>query len=484
MPGKRFLFLISLFTTLFPLLATSTNPISLQTPVVVFNTGDFLNTPVVSENADGFMIGCMDNQNFYSSFSADGISWNLRTPVFNNAYTAAWIKGLPTGFMATYIAGVPGFITATPVSVFSSDQGQSWGVEEVIVSISTVATPVVVTGNLAGFMATWFNTLDNNAYASFSTDNGLNWRSPVQITTSGLVFGTGPGGYNSAVIVSGTLDGFLATWLQSDSNAYASFSNNNGDTWSSPVQITHTGDVNSDVFVHGTSDGFMATWVDSFGNAYSSFSSDHGSSWSSPVSIASNLVINNLSSGEGANISVSGTVDGFVVAWIGQDDNGYVSFSDDHGATWTTPLAITTDNSVFHDNSDHAFGFVSVCVRAGSCVFSWLDSDHNIIASYSTFPGGVVPSTIDAPTNLTSVQKKNSFGLLYELFNVVQWEKSPSVDAIGYYVYCNGVKVATLDAFTLQYIVHNQKRGVTTVYEVTAFNADGVESAPATTQLN
>lgn len=92
--------------------------------------------------------------------------------------------------------------------------------------------------------------------------------------------------------------------------------------------------------------------------------------------------------------------------------------------------------------------------------------------------------TIQPPTNLTVKQQKNDFGLLYERFNLLRWEASPTVGVDGYYVYRNGVKIATLNANTFKYEDHDRKKGVTTFYSVTAFDAQGNESSPISISIN
>lgn len=87
------------------------------------------------------------------------------------------------------------------------------------------------------------------------------------------------------------------------------------------------------------------------------------------------------------------------------------------------------------------------------------------------------PDTLP-PSNLQGKQKKNDFGLEYELYNQLTWSPSPSADTSGYFVYRDGKKIATLDASTYTYQDHNRKKGVTYTYAITAFNSSGGESTP------
>ncbi len=56
----------------------------------------------------------------------------------------------------------------------------------------------------------------------------------------------------------------------------------------------------------------------------------------------------------------------------------------------------------------------------------------------------------------------------------------PSSTAIGYYVYRNRARIATLPAATFTYVDHNRPKGGKTVYGVTAFDAKGNEGTLTT----
>ncbi|MFA6915033.1 MAG: hypothetical protein WC222_01425 [Parachlamydiales bacterium] len=88
------------------------------------------------------------------------------------------------------------------------------------------------------------------------------------------------------------------------------------------------------------------------------------------------------------------------------------------------------------------------------------------------------PSDLEPPSNLLGKQKKNEFLMQYELYNQLKWTPSPSPEVIGYFIYRNGKKIATVDASTDTYKDHNRKKGVSYGYAITAFNPAGVESSP------
>lgn len=88
------------------------------------------------------------------------------------------------------------------------------------------------------------------------------------------------------------------------------------------------------------------------------------------------------------------------------------------------------------------------------------------------------PPNLEPPSNLQGKQKKNNFGLSYELYNQLTWTPSPSNEIAGYNIYRDGKKIASVDASINTYQDHNRKKGVPYTYSVTAFDASGSESAP------
>jgi hypothetical protein len=90
------------------------------------------------------------------------------------------------------------------------------------------------------------------------------------------------------------------------------------------------------------------------------------------------------------------------------------------------------------------------------------------------------PIILNPPSNLHGKQKKNDFGLQYELYNQLTWTPSSSPQVTGYFIYRDGNKIATVDASTYTYQDHNRKKGVSCIYAVTAFDSAGSESLPVT----
>lgn len=82
------------------------------------------------------------------------------------------------------------------------------------------------------------------------------------------------------------------------------------------------------------------------------------------------------------------------------------------------------------------------------------------------------------PSNFQGTQKKNNFGFEYELYNQLTWTPSLSSTTVGYFIYRDGEKIATLNASRYAYQDHNQPRGVASVYSLVAVDGNGNISSP------
>ncbi len=88
------------------------------------------------------------------------------------------------------------------------------------------------------------------------------------------------------------------------------------------------------------------------------------------------------------------------------------------------------------------------------------------------------------PRKLSGSQQKGNFGLVYELYNSLEWKSSPSEGVTGYIVRWNGKESGLLNASTRSFTVHNVKKGSSTLYSVTAVDSEGNESDPVTITIN
>jgi YVTN family beta-propeller protein len=140
-----------------------------------------------------------------------------------------------------------------------------------------------------------------------------------------------------------------------------------------------------------------------------------------------------------------------------------------------TGIAITSNGKLAYVTA-RSGGFVSVIDLSTGATLTTIPVGNNPIGIAIT-PGPATPN-LGTATNFTGVQKKNDFGLSYELFNHLTWQETPSLVPIaGFFLYRDGVKITTLSASTFQYNDHNRKKGVQTVYSLTAFSPSGDEGS-------
>lgn len=90
---------------------------------------------------------------------------------------------------------------------------------------------------------------------------------------------------------------------------------------------------------------------------------------------------------------------------------------------------------------------------------------------------------LEAPSNFQGTQKKNDFGLEYELYNQLTWTPSPSPEVTGYFMYRDGKQIAMVGSSTYTYEDHNRPRGVLAVYSLVGFDGNGNMSSPVTVTI-
>ena len=175
--------------------------------------------------------------------------------------------------------------------------------------------------------------------ASVSTDRGVSWSTGVDVSLAG-----GPA-YDPRVVAAA--DGsFTAFWYRHNGTnlrVQASTSVDNGASWSIPVDISAPGENAFNVQASTGADGTLtATWhrtEGGIGVIQASTSSDQGATWTTPVSISSPGLDSFMAQ---IAIGLDGTR---VITWYGADGNGnnlvQASSSLDQGATWSSPTSLS-----------------------------------------------------------------------------------------------------------------------------------------------
>lgn len=176
--------------------------------------------------------------------------------------------------------------------------------------------------------------------------------------------------------------------------------------------------------------------------------------------------------------------------YITNSGSGNVSVIDTTSNTVVATVTVGSSPQGIAITSDGQFAYVA---NRGDDNVVVIDIATNTLVG-SPIPVGSFPqeiailtsspiSPVQPPQNLKGSQKKNDFGLVFERFNRLKWQASPSAGVTGYFVYRDGSKIATLNASTFEYEDHNRKKGVRTLYAVTAFDASNNESDPVNIEI-
>jgi hypothetical protein len=204
---------------------------------------------------------------------------------------------------------------------------------------------------------------------SYSADAGLTWSRPNQLSIAqNYAFG----GRQGSVVRTGPDGTVYVIWEDSDRNGYKQVlqtSANGGATWSKTMTIAHNTDVaaaipgsnfRTDSFASAGVDQTNGTVYVAWSNAASGSgrivvarSTDHGRTWLGPVTVST--AVEGYAFFQGLDVAPGGRIDVGYQALLAKDpttygtgnasiDSYYVS-STDGGATWSTPLKVSSVSS-------------------------------------------------------------------------------------------------------------------------------------------
>jgi hypothetical protein len=151
---------------------SSINPFSSTTLYPIINIGFVESASILAELNGYFMAVARVNQNSGQTYFATATipsNWGLFSAFTTNPTNPAagpWVAANQAGFMSTWIdGGNPG----TPVWTLSTNNGFNFTpVCSILATESTtIGGPVGLSANSTGFVATWLDGNDSNAYASF-----------------------------------------------------------------------------------------------------------------------------------------------------------------------------------------------------------------------------------------------------------------------------------------------------------------------------
>lgn len=224
-----------------------------------------------------------------------------------------------------------------------------------------VATRLANGDILVGYSSTagHHTTNDSNGVIKRSTDNGATWGSEIVVYND-----ASKGVYLYGLGQSGTGRVFATLWMDNVSSptdsgeALIAYSDDNGATWSAPVNITSVSGITKTVYSSGpvivAPNGDLLCTVEGV-NTGQTFpnedrvvllrSTDAGVTWGSPVTVASPVLYPGRFYAEPFLHRVGARVYCYMRTGTNSGDV-YRSYSDDSGATWSSPALMFEGVSV------------------------------------------------------------------------------------------------------------------------------------------
>jgi YVTN family beta-propeller protein len=372
------------------------------------------------------------------------------------------VATIPLGPSASPTAADPVGIAVTPNGKFAyvANAGTSSHLVFVIqTSSNTVVDTIVLgAGNAVGPMGVAITPNGNFAYVANKNSDTV---SVIDTATNTVITNFGTGSSNP----------FGVAITPNGNFAYVT---NNGSNIVSVID-TSLNTVVATIAVGGSPNGIAITPNGSFAYVANNFSNTV-----SVIDTSTNMVV-------GAPIPVSAAPLGVAITPNGEfvyvtDDTSPGQVSVISTASNTVVDTITVGRNPFGIAITPDGNFVYVANGISNTV-SVIDTSSNMVID--TIPGLAgatwiaitpgLPAPL-APQNLTGKQKKNDFGILYELFNQLKWQIEPNPSgpaAIGYFVYRNGVQIATLSETTTEFEDHDVKKGMSNTYAIVGFDING-----------
>lgn len=324
----------------------------------------------------------------------------------------------------------------------STDIGTSWSLPAALNSYATSEPggediqPELATDGSGNWVAVWYSYdsfedtigTDADIMVSSSSDNGVTWSTAKTLNTNAS---TDSGADRAPAIATDEKGNWLVVWYSEDSlgntigtdaDILASYSDDNGATWSPPVVINSNADTDTssehDYHPQIATDGsgnWTVVWYKSGSDAdiYMSKSTDNGASWTERTNIC-------LSTGSDIFPSITADESGnLVIVWysndnmgdtIGNDNDILFSYSHDRGVTWSTPEALNSNASSVSSSGEDIDPWISTDGN-GTWVTVWHSketpkgsegTDNDIFYSYSTDNGETWSASDIVNTNADS----------------------------------------------------------------------------------
>jgi photosystem II stability/assembly factor-like uncharacterized protein len=257
--------------------------------------------------------------------------------------------------------------------IYSTDFGQTWSSPQIISGMDSGSLNPQLEVAGSNIFVVWeqkTSLMNNKSEINFikSTDHGVSWSSIINLSNSEQI-------HSDGVQITLSVNNLYCSWLEylssTDNDINFSKSTDNGITWTAPVNITNDSDFQYNIYM--TDNGINNLYV-AYENGvmlgseiYLKKSSDGGITWSVPQNITNNA-------GRSSNPCISIFDDHLYFLWsdnshsIPANDSSDIFFkwSSDFGITWSDLLNVS-------DNSSNSLG-PRICYSVnGPLPAPWLD---------------------------------------------------------------------------------------------------------------
>lgn len=358
--------------------------------------------------------------------------------------------------------------------------GGSWAGSPDTLSLSGAFAPQVAIGGNGVVIAVWqAQGSTTGAICSVSKMLGGTWTSPAVISATNV---------NSsypqiAVDASGNA---VCAWFsyQLTGSVYSnvvvqSSSQPSGGSWSSPVNISKAGVRNpADLALCvgiGPNDTAIAAWTTSYDGSF--FNCEwcvcSGESWSTSYTMVSQNLLTYA-----IDMATVPKGDAFLV-WMNYAPSSS-SLSIQGAVNDLSAISrIFFNPSTLSNSNSNAYPVVAL---------SSLDPNLYLVSAWVSFnsTNNVIQAVITGftftqpPVNLSVTPEINNFGVLSEIYNVLNWEPSPSAEVVNYLIYRDGICLGCVNANTFTFSDQNRTVGETVTYGVISTDSQGCQSAPIT----
>jgi hypothetical protein len=248
----------------------------------------------------------------------------------------------------------------------SSDQGLTWSSNRTL--NGSGAYPVIAgEGNT---LIVFYHILGAGVFYQRSTDTGINWSSPSQISL-----------HSSAITpqIENSGSVFYAVWEErpgTNYELYFSRSTDLGQSWSSPINISNTPTTSRWVQIKSRYNNVYCTWVETtsypFSDIYFMKSTNQGITWSTPQNITNdnrpqNRIYMDLGYGQNNQDHIYLACDDISSYPVYNFDDIFLIKSTDNGTSWSTAVNIT--NNAGHSNTP-----CLVVIDESLVFFTWSDN--------------------------------------------------------------------------------------------------------------